>query len=588
MSDHSPGNGNQPHMEPDPSLDDYNWYVLDRIQRMAEFLTSGFEELAGSEGTLITRVLLSAPASYREAMYQAAKEAIATLPDEIRAMAYGLAQITPDRPDLLGALARAVGVEEEKDQSSEDETPKPRLVADIPIINPALDYARGVVYIAQQRTVAGEESIKSLPIIFTSERDYFSCPQVKGANELRILNNRVAIDKNLERAGQRWSLPAIMQFLDIGGEIDIWQLYHRLERVYRERIYFVEEGNYLIFGLYTMLSYVYPVFDAVPYLHLTGLPGSGKTHAARILAALSFNGHIEVDPTEASLFRTIESTRGLVVLDDQETGVTNRSHSQNPFMTILKVGYKRGGQVTRMERRGNDFTPLTFDVYCPKIITNVFGLEDILADRTIPILMRALPPNLDRSINTSPLRSSESQPLVDDLFLFAMLHTADIWALANEPSQHKSRTEEIFSPLFVLATCVDMHCPEGQQRSLIGELSVILEQKAGEREVTKADTPESTLRLALLNLLEGRGRSGDWISAREIEREFYKLHSSPPDWYNDRWLGRNIGKVAGLRPNDRKRGTEETVPRFDYRSGQELEELETKRFTYYYVRRDNL
>lgn len=588
----SPGNGKE------TGAADYQGYALYLLGELARDLTCGMENMAAETGELISSTLLASPASQRAEIYAALKDAIAGLPAEIQSKAYTFAGIAPDKPDLIAAataaFARALGVDEEElsgEQPEDEEKPKPRLVPDIPIINPALDFTNGVVYIAQQRTVMGDDEVlRSVPIIFTSDGDYFMCPQVKIANEIKLINKQVAVDKGLECGGQRWSLPAIQDFIQFGGHpVCPWQLYHKLESLYQERIWFAEEGNYVILSLYTLLSYIYPVFDAIPYLHLTGLAGTGKTHVARIVAALAFNGHVEVDPTEASLFRTIEATRGLVVLDDQETGVTNRKHSDNPFMTILKTGYKRGARVTRLERRGNDFVPLTFDVFSPKIITNVFGLEDILADRTIPILMREMPQGLDRRINTSPLRPEESQPLVDDLFLFAMRHTAPIAKLASEPSQHQSRTEEIFWPLYVLATYIDIHSPAEVTRSLLGDLGGILEEKISQRKVIKSDTPEQTLKLALLNLLEIRGVDADWFSTREIEIEFYKLHSSPPDWYNDRWLGRNIGKVVALRDQDRRRDPlERTVPRFDYKTGRELDELETKRFTNYFIRREAL
>jgi hypothetical protein len=556
------------------------------IADVAKLLEQGLEDVAADVGQGVVGALMETPPANRAAVYTAAKQAIASLPEEYQARAYTFCQITPDAPDALEALARAVGV----DETPKEERPRPQLVPDVPIINPALDYAGGIVYISQQMTIAGEdgETIKSMPMIFTSRRDYFPPPFVKSANEIKVLETKVAIDKTLDRAARRWSLPAIQDFLQGLGQVDPWLLYHRLERTFIERIWFAEPGNYMVLALYTMLSYVFPVFDAVPYLHFTGLAGSGKTHAARLLATLAFNGHVEVDPTEASLFRTIEATRGLVVLDDQETGVTNRSHSENPFMTILKTGYKSGSRVTRMERRGNEFMPLTFDVFCPKVITNVFGLEDILADRVIPILMREIPPNKAAGVNTSPISQAEAQPLVDDLFLFAMLHTSSLFELAGSQTRHQSRTEEIFWPLFVLATYCDMHSPE-TERSLLAELSEILEEKKGQRKIHKEETPEAHLRLALLNLLEERGVQSDWFSTREIEKEFYKLHSSPPDWYNDRWLGRNIGKVLKVRDCDKRRNwKDETVLRFDYRTGRELDELETKRFTYYFVRREAL
>lgn len=588
----SKGNGHNP-----PEID-YNQLAMGHFDDMVHFLEMDQDTMAVEEGEAITWTLyqdITDPAQ-RSTLLSDIKNRIAKLPHVLQTRAYGFCKITPDDIDPLDILARAVGVEvptaqPETEGPSADEKARPKLIPDVPIINPALDYAGGVVYIAQQMTTTDEEeTVSSRPIVFTSERDYFAPPTVKKANEVRVLDTGVAIDKTMDRAGRGWSLPAILKFLeDESLTVSPWDLYHRLERVYIERIWFAEPGNYMIMALYTMLSYAFVLFDAVPYLHFTGLAGSGKTHAARLLATLAFNGHVEVDPTEASLFRTIESTRGLVVLDDQETGVTNRANTDNPFMTILKTGYKRGGRVTRMERRGNEYTALTFDVYCPKAITNVFGLEDILADRTIPILMREIPANLQASVNTSALRQKEAQPLIDDLYLFTMVHLPKLAEVAGSQTRHRSRTEEIFWPLYALAMYADSHAPDGTQRSLLAELGDILNEKAGLRTINKGDTPESILRLALLNLLEKKGRHGEWFSTREIEKEFYMLHSSPPDWYNDRWLGKNISKVCKIREQDKKRGpNEETVCRFDYRTGRELDELEVKRFTYYFIRREAL
>jgi hypothetical protein len=597
----SDGNGNTP-----PDELNYSDVAIGHFLEMAHYLGRGEqpefrEQAAWFGGKFVEMWGLIPEQQQRARLYSAIQQAILKLPEDQQVPAAVYCRVVPQWPDpamevLMDAFGEDIvklAIEETENAPSVPSRPRPNLIPDVPIINPALDYAGGIVYIAQQMTTSSEEDqliIQSRPMIFTSARDYFGPPMIKKANELRVLDTGVAIDKTLDRAARRWSLAAITRFLSDGGEVCPWDLYHRLERVYIERIWFAESGNYMILALYTLLSYVFPIFDAVPYLHFAGLPGTGKTHAARILAALSFNGHIEVDPTEASLFRTIEATRGLVVLDDQETGVTNRSHTENPFMTILKTGYKRGARVTRMERRGNEFVPLTFDVYGPKVITNVFGLEDILADRVIPILMREIPSSLQSSINTSPISQNESQPLIDDLFLFAMLHTPAIAKLANEQqTSHKTRTEEIFWPLYVLATYIDTYSPDDPNRSLLGELYDILDEKSGQRQLHKSDTPEAILRLALLNLLERRGQDDGWFSTREIEKEFYMLHSSPPDWYNDRWLGRNIGKVLKLRLQDKKRDTQESiVSRFDYKTGRELDETEVKRFTRYYVRREVL
>jgi hypothetical protein len=594
----SDGNGNTP-----PDELNYTDVAIGHFLEMAHYLARGeqpeFREQAAWFGQKFVEAWGQIPEQQQRArVYSAIQQAILKLPDDQQAPASIYCQVIPQWPNpAIKRLAEAFGEDVVKLATEETENvpvpnrPRPNLIPDVPIINPALDYAGGIVYITQQMTTASEEDdliIHSRPMIFTSTRDYFAPPAIKKANELRVLDTNVAIDKSLDRAARRWSLPAISRFLTEDVSVSPWELYHRIEQVYREHVWFAEPGSYMIVSLYTMLSYVYIVFDAIPYLYFTGLPGSGKSHTAILMATLAFNGHLEVDPSDAGLFRNIEATRGLVVLEDQESKIVNRSGAENTFMTILKTGYKRGGCVTRMERMGNQFVPQRFDVYCPKVITNVFGIEDILADRVITIMMRKIPADLEANINTR-LPRTEAQLLIDDLYLFSMLHTPELAKMASIPTRHKTRTDEIFYPMYILTEYIDSFVPDGATRSLLAELGNTLGEQASLRNATREDTNESLLHQALLNLLAMHGVSEGWFSTREIEREFYKLHSSPPDWYNDRWLGRNIGKVLRFHPQtDKRRGEVEYVKRFDYKTGRELDDVEPKRFTYYFVRNTGL
>ncbi len=464
-------------------------------------------------------------------------------------------------------------------------------------IHPTLDLDDdGIVYLSQQRAmreVLGDGRIIEVmrPVIITSDRRVWHMPHCKRHDEIIRLPNRKAIWRPLERATNRWSLASMQNFLNNGATVNPWALYLDIEQIFKKRVWTPDEGNYVIFALYVILSYVFPVFEAVPYLHLLGLAGSGKTTVAKIMAQLGFNGRIVVDPTEASLFRDIEQDRPLMILDEQEN-IGTRKAGQEALATILKGGYKKGLTVPRQEKRGAKWVTVNFDIFCCKVIANVYGLEDILADRAIPVIMRRIPPDLESQYRQDELTQAAVQDLIDNLYLFTMLHMPRIAAFAKNANHRlfSGRTNEIFSPLLTLAAYFDIECDgRPNDRELYHELATTLKMKAEQRQSSKMESPEEMLRQALWNLLNG-AEEGEF-SSQEIAIEFYALHTSPPNYFNDVWLGRTLAKMDIVRGEADKRRAHhaEEVPHFDYRTGDlHPDWLVKKRLTYYRIRADRL
>ena len=95
--------------------------------------------------------------------------------------------------------------------------------------------------------------------------------------------------------------------------------------------------------LWTIGTYLFPIFEAYPYLYLGGMRGSGKTKVLDTLQRLVFNPESTSNSSTASLFRTIERNLSTVLLDEGET-LTGRE--VNPELRLLfNSGYKRSMSV---------------------------------------------------------------------------------------------------------------------------------------------------------------------------------------------------------------------------------------------------
>ena len=99
---------------------------------------------------------------------------------------------------------------------------------------------------------------------------------------------------------------------------------------------------------------------------------------------------------------------------------------------------------------GEDMKPQAFDVYSPKILAAIAGLEDILASRCIAIPMR----RTDKKLPPFP-PDFDGAGLRHQLYTLALTHFRTVYANYSErPALHTlhNRSGELWSPLVALAT----------------------------------------------------------------------------------------------------------------------------------------
>ena len=223
-----------------------------------------------------------------------------------------------------------------------------------------------------------------------------------------------------------WTAPARKRWLDGESPPNPADVFKRLcERV----AYFLDlprqqaPGITATLGCWVILTYCYLAWPAVPYLFVGGPLSSGKSRLFDVLARLVFRALTSSNMSAASLFRTLHSNGGTVLLDEAERLRNTRDPDVSEILSMLLAGHKAGGTATRLEPLGESgFRTVSFHVYAPKALACISGLPPALASRAIPIVMfRAGPksPKPRRRIDADPGRW---QRLRDDLHALVLEH----------------------------------------------------------------------------------------------------------------------------------------------------------------------
>src|SRR3990167_4060805 len=124
-------------------------------------------------------------------------------------------------------------------------------------------------------------------------------------------------------------------------------------------------------------------FISYPYLFFNAMKGSGKTRLLKLITFLC-NGSMLNSLREAILFRTND----MLAIDEFEA--ISRKGSED-LRELLNSAYKKGIKVKRMRKaktlQGEEQVIEEFEVYRPIVMANISGLENVLEDRCISIIL---------------------------------------------------------------------------------------------------------------------------------------------------------------------------------------------------------
>ena len=224
-----------------------------------------------------------------------------------------------------------------------------------------------------------------------------------------------------------------------------------MERYLSSYLSFTDPQYTFALSLWTLATYLWPSFDAFPYLVITSATKrSGKTRLSELLSFAASNARNFAGMTAATLFRSIRDENPTIFIDEAET---LSSESADTMRSVLNVGYRKGQTIPRMGKAGVEQWP----AYCPKVFILIGDVFDTLRDRSIVIIMRR---------GEAPKRflyeiaKAEGEELGQRFAAIAAEGKADIFDAfmsSSGLSFLQDRDEEIWMPLFAIASVV---CPD--------------------------------------------------------------------------------------------------------------------------------
>jgi hypothetical protein len=318
---------------------------------------------------------------------------------------------------------------------------------------------------------------------------------------------------------------------DIGPDPTLWAETREFIRAYFDHL---DQRVYDIMCAAVAWSYFYrDIGVSTPYILFLGPWRSGKTRALEVLESLSYKALRVVDPSEASLFRSIELLRPTLLIDESQVVDEN-------VRAVMASGYRYGAKIMRVidpEADGFDgikfYDTFSFIVYAAREEPP----SDILSRTVVVHCEKNLRPTLKR-IDEARALDLRTRWLAQKLYLFGKVQVT-----FEEFQSSDGRLQELFSPLIVMA------------RTFGGEEAAKAVESYGrttevELSAYESSTPEAELVEAIARIVEERG--GDAPEVVYNDEIVAALNSH--DWTPER-VGRRMAALGFKRyrgPNGRR------------------------------------
>ncbi|TVR20159.1 MAG: hypothetical protein EA396_11075 [Anaerolineaceae bacterium] len=420
-----------------------------------------------------------------------------------------------------------------RDDARDDD---PKIFDDsIPVLSPAQGYRREIgMFAVALRERTKENRIAVQPYLVTSTRE------LKRVGDEQIIpmgGGEVAL-KALPEGSEflmRWKYGDIQRFLQ-GETVAPGGAFNAVHQQFTRFIDFRSWVESSVMALWAIGTYFYTMFPAYPYLALNGPKNSGKSTVLRVLQPIAFNMISTSDPTGPSMFRMIHYTSCTVGIDEAERYHNPRDPGMQQIRQLLNSGYKSGMPAIRLV--GEDMKPQAFDVYSPKIMAAIMGLEDILASRCIAIPMR----RTDRKMPLIP-PDFDGASIRHQLYTLALSYHQSVYRnFFERPELHKltNRSGELWQPLIALAAFFE---EEGGVDGLLDAIS----QAAEWDEQLSEGKSLSDREEAVLQALEimTRGSDGEsWIKGAELRSAVGGLLGIATEQMgNAQWIGHILNRL---------------------------------------------
>lgn len=409
-------------------------------------------------------------------------------------------------------------------------------------VHPAIDVINGKAVIGVTLPCLtvdseGNQEERELPFLVTSDRQKILAHK----ETLQPLRWRLAY--RIVEFENRWSLQGVKAWLE-GATVNPSEVYDAVKQAWQIYLEFDNPDIYDLVTLWTIGTYFFHMFNTYPYLYVGGLKRTGKTKSLTIASLICFNAIFSNNISTASIYRLIQSGRCTLLMDETEKLADKERASE--LRNMLLAGYKKGLLVYRTEKQKNErLVPEGFEVFSPKIIANIAGIEDILEDRCIPIIMKRgkNPAVINREPNFS---DPVWQKVRDYLYMLFLQFFSEVSSVVCDVSavcvvgetRLSDRDLELWKPILALAMFFDKY---NQKLNLTERMIRFAERTVNEKQNESAvENEEYILVETLTKLVQTDG----YYQVKAIRDVMAQAYEEEPKWLTTKWLGRALKRLG--------------------------------------------
>lgn len=234
------------------------------------------------------------------------------------------------------------------------------------------------------------------------------------------------------------------------SKVDIKEIFNEILQINKKYMRYEDERVHTYTALDIIRTYFFPLFPANGRTFHNADKGSGKTNQLMVYRGLAFNPISSPDFSSASIYRTIESTSGTILIDDFDK---IPEEQKQKLMQHIRGNYKPFKSIR--SDGGKNFKPQGYNAYSHLVFNNVGGLghDIITADRLVIIRLLRHP-----KVKKITLTGNEDffNPVRDELYTLLLQDWEIIKKTYNEieVDELSARQLEIFQPLLTIAKCI--------------------------------------------------------------------------------------------------------------------------------------
>jgi hypothetical protein len=437
------------------------------------------------------------------------------------------------------------------------------LKADYKLVHPALGSVNGTAFIGvwfpcmistQKKDGTAKNTVKDLLFLITSERQKIL------ANDSVLRERGWRLEYKPTKFKNRWTFDSIEAYLN-GADVDPASVLTAVVEAYERFIEFTDPRDYLYHALWDAGTYFHFLFSAYPYAYHGGTTSTGKTKALTVSSLFAFNAILSNNMSTSSIFRLIQNARCTLLLDETEKLYTRMMDSRiQEFRSIMLSGYKRGGQAVYRVEKDKDTeaqNTVPFEVYGPKRIANIEGLEDVVSNRCKTTIHR-------RSVNEAVtkvdpgdhIESEEWATLRGQLCILFLQHWKEAKAIYENLNPEElegldGREFELWRPIVALAkffdSCVANSKTTFCTRSLSTQTtpsSQMIELAQDSAKQANVENLTETGEVILIQVLLDSVQEDDFVSVKNIRDKMLLEYDEQPKFVNSYWIGRTLKRLG--------------------------------------------